>query len=59
VVHVDPLFQAKEKRDGTGILILPNDCLNLPGCVAIVVRAAHFAVILRLGNRKLSGKEHT
>ena len=56
VVHVDPLFQAKEKPHETGILILPNDCLNLPSCVAIVARLARFAVILRLGNRDLMAK---
>src|SRR3984957_16758576 len=45
-----PLFQAKEKRGGTGILILPNDCLNLPSCVDIVAGPAHFAVILKVGD---------
>jgi hypothetical protein len=51
VVHVDPLFQAKEKRDGTGILILPNDCLNRPNHVFGIARPTHFAVMLRVGNR--------
>jgi AraC-like DNA-binding protein len=50
-VHVDPLYQAKEKRDGTGILILLNDCLKLPSCVATVARLGQFGVILRVGNR--------
>jgi len=44
-------FQAKEKREGSGILILPNDCLNLPNHGSGIARTAHFAVILRVGNR--------
>jgi AraC-like DNA-binding protein len=44
-------FQAKEKREGSGILILPNDCLNLPNHASGIARTAHVAVILRVGNR--------
>jgi len=55
-VHVVPLLQAKEKHGRTGILILPNDCLNLPSCVVIVALVAQFAVILRLGNQDFMAK---
>jgi len=41
------LLQPKEKRDGPGILILPNDCLKLPIYVVMVARAPHDGLMLR------------
>ncbi len=49
-------FQAREKRLVTGILILPNDCLNLPNRVAALARAPIIAVNLRVGKRKFVAK---